>query len=343
MSQPSDILIDPTGPTPDRMELHYRQQLSAMADGALAPDQARFLLRRLQHDHELASRWERWQVYGDAMRGHAHQLLPADFAERVSLALQDAPPLHATAGDGGRRLHALRWAGGGALAASVALVALFGLRPGGESMPGTVPADAAQVAASAAAEGVSAPLELQAPAQADTQPATNETAPMAIAAGGALAAGTAATGAASVQRRAQQRTSTATASPASRAAVSRVAASVPAPSAPAPATRPASNASSAPAPVRIVRSVGGDTQLAAQAPLQAPRQLPSNDPFSTPVAPRPWPRAVLPGVGQGAFNASFGEAVFAPASYPADQFLQAVPAQPAEDAEANTKAEAGAQ
>ena len=31
----------------DKVEAHCRQQLSAMLDGGLAPDEARFLLRRL--------------------------------------------------------------------------------------------------------------------------------------------------------------------------------------------------------------------------------------------------------------------------------------------------------
>ena len=41
-------------PGHDKLDLHQRQQLSALVDGELAPDQARFLLRRLQHDAELS-------------------------------------------------------------------------------------------------------------------------------------------------------------------------------------------------------------------------------------------------------------------------------------------------
>ncbi len=36
--------------TTDKIDKHYFQQLSALVDGDLAPDQARFLLRRMQHD-----------------------------------------------------------------------------------------------------------------------------------------------------------------------------------------------------------------------------------------------------------------------------------------------------
>ena len=113
---------------PDRLEAHYRRQLSAMLDGELSPDQARFMLRRLQHDRELAARWERWQVCGDVLRGRGHALLPADFSSRVAAAIaapQTAGTAQAAASAGSARPHRLlRW-GGGALAASVALVALL--------------------------------------------------------------------------------------------------------------------------------------------------------------------------------------------------------------------------
>ncbi|MFZ5638418.1 MAG: sigma-E factor negative regulatory protein [Pseudomonadota bacterium] len=106
----------------------HRERLSAMLDGALSADETRFLLRRMQHDDELADCWERWQFYGDAMRGHAGRALPADFSQRVGRAIADdiaaeeAAPLRATSG---ARRPLLRWGGGAALAASVALAALF--------------------------------------------------------------------------------------------------------------------------------------------------------------------------------------------------------------------------
>ena len=75
----------------DKVDLHYRQQLSALMDGALAPDEARFLLRRLQHDGELSECWERWQLAGEVMRGRATAKLPAGFAARVGEAIAEAP------------------------------------------------------------------------------------------------------------------------------------------------------------------------------------------------------------------------------------------------------------
>ena len=288
MSNTSDIVIDPAGPTPDRMEQHHRQQLSAMADGALAPDQARFLLRRLQHDHELAARWERWQVYGDAMRGHAHALLPVDFAERVARALHEDVPQAAAAGAPMRRRgHALRWAGGGALAASVALAALLGLRPqaGGESL------EAAAVAAQA-----EAPIPVEAAPSTQAPPAV-EPAPASAQALAGAAVATAAIAAAPV--------AVSRARPAARSSGVPRAVAVAARSAPAVAEPPPVTAGQGAVPAQ--------TSMAVQAATPT-------DPFAAP-APRPWPRAVLPGANQGAFNASFGGPVFAP--YPA---LRTVPA-----------------
>ena len=54
--------IDPRD-TDAKLSLQQRQQLSALVDGDLAPDQAAFLLRRLGHDAELAGRWQRWQPF----------------------------------------------------------------------------------------------------------------------------------------------------------------------------------------------------------------------------------------------------------------------------------------
>ncbi len=106
-----------------------------MMDGALSADEAKFLLRRMEHDDALADCWERWQFVGAALRGQADRALPADFSRRVgraiaddlaSAAMDDAPL--AVAAQGNARGPLLRWGGGAALAASVALAALIGTR-----------------------------------------------------------------------------------------------------------------------------------------------------------------------------------------------------------------------
>ncbi len=117
----------------------YREQLSAMMDGMLSTDESRFLLRRMQHDAELAGYWERWQLFGDAMRGQTGTALPADFSRRVSRAIaaeaeaNRAAQLAASQSDSAQEVgtawrQRLRWGGGAALAASVAIAALISTR-----------------------------------------------------------------------------------------------------------------------------------------------------------------------------------------------------------------------
>lgn len=118
----------------DRILDHHRQQLSALLDGELPPDEARFLLRRLQHDPELLDCWTRWQQAGDCMRQRPEVPLPGSFALAVAQAVAREPSL--VAGSGG---HRLRWAGGAALAASAAVLALMLARPTPQAGPGAAP------------------------------------------------------------------------------------------------------------------------------------------------------------------------------------------------------------
>ena len=123
----------------DLTQLSSREQLSALMDGALPADQTRFLLRRLQHDDSLAECWERWRITGETMRGLAPaQRLPADFALRVGAALrgEDAPAMRS----GGKRMPTwLRWGGGAAMAASLAVVALIARQPDIEAPSASTP------------------------------------------------------------------------------------------------------------------------------------------------------------------------------------------------------------
>ncbi len=268
------------GPDPDKLFVYHRQQLSAMLDGELSPDEARFMLRRLQHDTVLASCWERWQVCGDVLRGQRNDLLPADFAQRVAQglaggtggALRDGPGRAATP-------RMLRWGGGAAVAASVALLAVFATRqlPAPDELPEPAPR-VAEVAAPAAASPslpVDGPADGRADGSAGAASAVADVSDPASEAGLALAASAVALGEAprrSAERRAR--------SPATTVAVARQA------PAPARSEDPVVVPDvSAPAP-GLVAIAGDDTAPATRA---------ATDPFAMPAGvARPWPRSLLP-------------------------------------------------
>lgn len=123
---------------PDKFDAHHRQQLSALVDGELPLEEARFLLRRLEHDEDLSGCQERWQLLGDVLRGHACAPAPLGFADRIqaAVAAEPAPVVAAAPAPRQRRGGLLRWGGGAALAASVAAIALFMSR---EQLPGQAP------------------------------------------------------------------------------------------------------------------------------------------------------------------------------------------------------------
>ncbi|CAN7289306.1 sigma-E factor negative regulatory protein [Pseudoxanthomonas sp. LjRoot168] len=252
-------------PIIDKLDIHHRQQLSALMDGELIADEARFLLRRLQHDHELVGCWERWQLCGDVLRGQGRAPAPAGFAGRVAqaIAAETAPAAASSPQSIPTRPRSLlaRW-GGGALAASVALVALFMAR---QQSPQEVPVSSGTSMASAQATSPAAMPE------APSAPAPAPDAEAYAAAAVAVAA--------SVPRRQEAARRSATRNQ--------------------QAARSAQRVARADAPVRASatsRSVSSDPVAA----LASASPLPSTiNPFShrsqetASVASRPWPRSAL--------------------------------------------------
>jgi len=100
------------------------EQLSALMDGELPRDQVRFLLRRIDTEAHLVQTWTRYQLAGNVLRrGGAMAPLRDGFAEVLIQRIdQDST---------GIGLRVLRWAGGGAIAAAVAVFALVSTRPVG--------------------------------------------------------------------------------------------------------------------------------------------------------------------------------------------------------------------
>jgi len=280
--------------TTDKIDNHYFQQLSALVDGDLAPDQARFLLRRMQHDTELSGCLERWQLCGDALRGQARAPAPAGFADNIAAAIAAESLQPAARADSSRgRGNLARW-GGGALAASVAAIALFMVR---QQVPDETPAPVAPTIASQA-------------------PASNDEAGSAgpgIQGEGAADVTAASVAVASIPRRQNdaRRSATRSQQAARKAAVTRAV--------------PDRAVASVAAPPVATRAISSPVIASAPAADTA------HDPFSsvhinTPAPPRPWPRAVLPQYsGSGAFNAGYSTDRAAETFYPFEPRLPEEP------------------
>jgi sigma-E factor negative regulatory protein RseA len=151
----------------------FREQLSALMDGELPRDQLRFLLRRIDADAELTQCWSRYQIVRGSLRRQAAVPLRADFTEILMQRIaHEAMPI---ANRRGAAL--LRWAGGGAIAAAVAVVALVATRPPGENPSASVsPIAAAAAPAAIAQDAHSAPTPLQPLVNFDyAQPASFDT------------------------------------------------------------------------------------------------------------------------------------------------------------------------
>jgi sigma-E factor negative regulatory protein RseA len=133
-------------PSPDA-----REQLSAMMDGELQRDAMRFVLKRCESDSELGECWQRWHLAGEVMRGGKPMPLRIDLVRAVSLAIEDEAR---TAAGVGRTV--LRWGGGFAVAASVALAALLVVQPSAAPEP-------ALAASVPSAAPVSRPMAMVAP------------------------------------------------------------------------------------------------------------------------------------------------------------------------------------
>src|SRR5690606_1475189 len=114
------------------MSQQIREQLSTLMDGELAHDETLFLMRSLKHQNELAQSWSNYHVTRLVLRRQDVFVLPADFSKQI-LSQLETETVHVV--HGGRWM---RWAGGGAIAASVAVVALVfsGPRTGPSDIPG---------------------------------------------------------------------------------------------------------------------------------------------------------------------------------------------------------------
>jgi hypothetical protein len=108
------------------MSEDIREQLSALMDGELGRDERAFLMRRLEHDAELRGMWTRLHLMRDVMM-HRPGGAPLNLSDRVMQALADEDRNPALAAP--RATRSWRPWLGAAIAASVALVAVFSVAP----------------------------------------------------------------------------------------------------------------------------------------------------------------------------------------------------------------------
>ncbi len=111
------------------MSANYQEQLSALLDGELSSDETRFLLRRVDADQDLARTWSNYQLASDVLKKRFATPMRADFAASVMQAIAAEKQSVSRGG-------LLRWAGGGAIAAAVAVFALTTTRTVDEPQPG---------------------------------------------------------------------------------------------------------------------------------------------------------------------------------------------------------------
>ena len=133
-------------------EMSLAEQMSALMDGELGEEQARFLRRRLEHDAELRAAWSRLQLASSCLKGH-----------RVRPMAVDCTAVRAAdAAAAGARRPWLRLA----VAASLAVFAVA-LAPRFLGTSAPAESGAAAIAGAAPAAGVVAAPLLPSPAAAD--------------------------------------------------------------------------------------------------------------------------------------------------------------------------------
>lgn len=158
------------------MSQQIREQLSALMDGELPKDETAFLLRRVAHDRALLQQWSSYHVCRQVLRRQDLMALPSDFADTVLARIGDEPLQGPV-----RKGRVLQWVSGGAIAASVAVVALMFSGPreaGDESVErplAALPANATMSASTPVVSSGARPGEFRAPLISpaiDVQPAS---------------------------------------------------------------------------------------------------------------------------------------------------------------------------
>lgn len=154
------------------------EQISALVDDELGDSESELLIRRMGRDSALRARWEQYHVIGSVMRRSFDGVPASGLASRVHERLGNEPMTRrATVGTGRSWVRRLaRPVAGAAVAASVAVVAVLGIR---QEPVATGPAPAETVPSSNSPSSVNMGLSVQPASTSGTrwsheQPAVRE-------------------------------------------------------------------------------------------------------------------------------------------------------------------------
>jgi sigma-E factor negative regulatory protein RseA len=135
------------------MTTESREHLSCLMDGEISRETGRFLVRRLGADEELCATWARYHLVRDCLRHGDGRFAGEELSSRVRRAIECESLPAAARGKGPAWLKPVL---GLAVAASVALMAIVAVGPGGQ--PSQQPA--ASLADSAPAGAFTSPQSL---------------------------------------------------------------------------------------------------------------------------------------------------------------------------------------
>jgi sigma-E factor negative regulatory protein RseA len=115
------------------MSTESREHLSCLMDGEISRETGRFLVRRLGSDEELSATWARYHLVRDCLRQQEGGYAALGLSGRVRRAIDDEAAGKPAAA---RAISWLKPAAGLAVAASVALLAIVAVGPGGQNLQG---------------------------------------------------------------------------------------------------------------------------------------------------------------------------------------------------------------
>ena len=140
-----------------------KEQLSALLDQELDPGQMTGVSRGIADSDDLRGVWDRYHLIGDVMRGEGVRIAGRSVADAVRERIQSEPPILAIPKPEAPTRPEARWlkpAAGAALAASVAVVAVYSL----PRLTGSVPEGGAPVQVAQAP----VPINAEAPRRSGT-------------------------------------------------------------------------------------------------------------------------------------------------------------------------------